>query len=94
VLAVDRRQHRTPASEYADCDLTKPEQITSLTNQIGADWNILAHVAGNGTGRAPNAAGNGSDVRGADCDGDAATVSVTGTGEARADRDGNALPVR
>jgi NAD(P)-dependent dehydrogenase (short-subunit alcohol dehydrogenase family) len=46
VLAVDRRQHRTPASEYVDCDLSKPEQISDLAHRIGGGWNILAHVAG------------------------------------------------
>jgi NAD(P)-dependent dehydrogenase (short-subunit alcohol dehydrogenase family) len=46
VLAVDRRQHQTPASEYVDCDLSKPEQISDLAHRIGGGWNILAHVAG------------------------------------------------
>ena len=46
VLAVDRRRHSTPASEYADCDLANPSEIAALLNGIGSDWDILAHVAG------------------------------------------------
>ena len=46
VLAVDRRRHRTPASEYGTCDLTHPDDIADLLNRIGSGWNVLAHVAG------------------------------------------------
>jgi NAD(P)-dependent dehydrogenase (short-subunit alcohol dehydrogenase family) len=46
VLAVDRRPHATPASEYADCDLARPEDIAGLLSRIGSGWNVLAHVAG------------------------------------------------
>jgi NAD(P)-dependent dehydrogenase (short-subunit alcohol dehydrogenase family) len=46
VLAVDRRQHDTPASEYADCDLSKPESISRFISSIGTGWDALAHVAG------------------------------------------------
>jgi NAD(P)-dependent dehydrogenase (short-subunit alcohol dehydrogenase family) len=46
VLAVDRRQHDTPASEYVCCDLAHPDEIADLLSQIGSGWHVLAHVAG------------------------------------------------
>jgi NAD(P)-dependent dehydrogenase (short-subunit alcohol dehydrogenase family) len=46
VLAVDRRRHNTPASDFADCDLSRPSEIRALLTQIGPDWDILAHIAG------------------------------------------------
>ena len=46
VLAIDRRQHRTPASEYETCDLAHPDDIADLLSRIGSGWNVLAHVAG------------------------------------------------
>jgi NAD(P)-dependent dehydrogenase (short-subunit alcohol dehydrogenase family) len=46
VLAVDRRRHRSPASEYAQCDLAHPDDIADLLSRIGSGWNLLAHVAG------------------------------------------------
>lgn len=36
VLPVDRRRHRTPASEYADCDLARPDDIAHLMSRIGS----------------------------------------------------------
>jgi NAD(P)-dependent dehydrogenase (short-subunit alcohol dehydrogenase family) len=46
VLAVDLCQHRTPASEYATCDLACPDEIAGLLRRIGSGWDVLAHVAG------------------------------------------------
>ena len=45
-LAVDRRRHDTPASDYADCDLANPSEIRALLDGIGSKWHILAHAAG------------------------------------------------
>jgi NAD(P)-dependent dehydrogenase (short-subunit alcohol dehydrogenase family) len=46
VLAVDVREHQTPASQYALCDLRDANSIRDLLDQIGAGWDMLAHVAG------------------------------------------------
>lgn len=46
VLAVDVRDHLTPASEYARCDLRDADSIKSLLESIGPGWDMLAHVAG------------------------------------------------
>ncbi|KUI09716.1 short-chain dehydrogenase [Mycolicibacterium acapulense] len=46
VLAVDVRDHRTPASESARCDLRDPAAIRGLLDSIGSDWDMVAHVAG------------------------------------------------
>jgi NAD(P)-dependent dehydrogenase (short-subunit alcohol dehydrogenase family) len=46
VLAVDVREHQTPASQYALCDLRDANSIRELLDQIGAGWDMLAHVAG------------------------------------------------
>ncbi|OBG24344.1 short-chain dehydrogenase [Mycolicibacterium celeriflavum] len=46
VLAVDRREQRTAASEYARCDLRDGDSIRDLLAGIGSGWDMLAHVAG------------------------------------------------
>jgi NAD(P)-dependent dehydrogenase (short-subunit alcohol dehydrogenase family) len=46
VLAVDVREHQTPASEYVQCDLRDAASIHALLGQIGSGWDMLAHVAG------------------------------------------------
>lgn len=46
VLAVDVRPHQTPASQQLQCDLRDADAITALLRQIGAGWDMLAHVAG------------------------------------------------
>ena len=46
VLAVDVREHQTPASECLQCDLRDAAAITALLGQIGSGWDVLAHVAG------------------------------------------------
>lgn len=46
VLAVDMRDHRTPASEYRQCDLRDAASISALLGGIGSGWDMLAHVAG------------------------------------------------
>ena len=46
VLAVDVREHQTPASEYAQCDLRDAAGISALLSRIGSGWDMLAHVAG------------------------------------------------
>ena len=46
VLAVDVRDHRTPATEYARCDVRDPADIRRLLDSMGAGWDMLAHVAG------------------------------------------------
>lgn len=46
VLAVDVREHRTPATEYARCDLRDADSIRRLLDGIGSGWDMLAHVAG------------------------------------------------
>src|SRR5689334_15885817 len=46
VLAVDVREHRTPAAEYMRCDLREAADIDALLGQIGSGWDMLAHVAG------------------------------------------------
>jgi NAD(P)-dependent dehydrogenase (short-subunit alcohol dehydrogenase family) len=54
VLAVDMRPNETPASQHLQCDLRDPASIRTLLDQIGAGWDMLAHVAGI-PGRAPAA---------------------------------------
>ena len=46
VLAVDVRPHRTPASQYIQCDLRDAASIKELLDQIESGWDMLAHVAG------------------------------------------------
>jgi len=46
VLAVDVREHQTPAAEYLQCDLRDAASINTLLGQIGSGWDMLAHVAG------------------------------------------------
>lgn len=46
VLAVDVREHDTPATEYARCDLRDAASIRELLAGIGSGWDMLAHVAG------------------------------------------------
>jgi NAD(P)-dependent dehydrogenase (short-subunit alcohol dehydrogenase family) len=46
VLAVDVREHQTPASECLQCDLRDGAAITALLGRIGSGWDMLAHVAG------------------------------------------------
>ncbi len=46
VLAVDVREHQTPASEYLHCDLRDAASINRLLGRIGSGWDMLAHVAG------------------------------------------------
>jgi NAD(P)-dependent dehydrogenase (short-subunit alcohol dehydrogenase family) len=46
VLAVDVREHQTPATEYVKCDLRDAASIHTLLAQIGSGWDMLAHVAG------------------------------------------------
>ncbi len=46
VLSVDVRPHSTPASQHACCDLRDATAIAALTDRIGPDWDLLAHVAG------------------------------------------------
>jgi NAD(P)-dependent dehydrogenase (short-subunit alcohol dehydrogenase family) len=46
VLAVDVREHQTPATEYVKCDLRDAASIDTLLAQIGSGWDMLAHVAG------------------------------------------------
>ena len=46
VLAVDVREHQTPATEYLQCDLRDAASINALLGQIGSGWDMLAHVAG------------------------------------------------
>jgi NAD(P)-dependent dehydrogenase (short-subunit alcohol dehydrogenase family) len=46
VLAVDVRDHQTPASEYAQCDLRDADSIRTLIEGLGSGWDMLAHVAG------------------------------------------------
>jgi len=46
VLAVDLRPNDTPAAAHARCDLRDPQSIAGLLDDVGADWDVLAHVAG------------------------------------------------
>ena len=46
VLAVDVRDHQTPASECQRCDLRDAASISDLLGRIGSGWDMLAHVAG------------------------------------------------
>jgi NAD(P)-dependent dehydrogenase (short-subunit alcohol dehydrogenase family) len=46
VLAVDVREHQSPATEYAQCDLRDGQSIREFVNQVGSGWDMLAHVAG------------------------------------------------
>jgi NAD(P)-dependent dehydrogenase (short-subunit alcohol dehydrogenase family) len=46
VLAVDVRDHQTPASEHLQCDLADADSIDALLGSIGSGWDMLAHVAG------------------------------------------------
>jgi NAD(P)-dependent dehydrogenase (short-subunit alcohol dehydrogenase family) len=46
VLAVDVREHQTPASRYLQCDLRDAASINALLAEIGSGWDMLAHVAG------------------------------------------------
>ncbi|OCB26375.1 short-chain dehydrogenase [Mycobacterium malmoense] len=46
VLAVDVRDHQTPATEYRHCDLRDPASISALLSQLDSGWDVLAHVAG------------------------------------------------
>jgi NAD(P)-dependent dehydrogenase (short-subunit alcohol dehydrogenase family) len=46
VLAVDVREHQTPASDHLQCDLRDPASINALLGRIGPGWDTLAHVAG------------------------------------------------
>src|SRR5690348_17264044 len=46
VLAVDVREHQTPATEYLQCDLRDAASVHALLGQIGSGWDLLAHVAG------------------------------------------------
>jgi NAD(P)-dependent dehydrogenase (short-subunit alcohol dehydrogenase family) len=46
VLAVDVREHQTPASGYLQCDLRDAASISSVLRQLGSGWDMLAHVAG------------------------------------------------
>ena len=46
VLAVDVREHNTPASDYVQCDPRDATSISALLDQIGSGWDKLAHVAG------------------------------------------------
>lgn len=46
VLAADLRPNDTPASEHLTCDLRDASSIKALLREIGAGWDVLAHVAG------------------------------------------------
>jgi NAD(P)-dependent dehydrogenase (short-subunit alcohol dehydrogenase family) len=46
VLAVDVRPNQTPASQHLQVDLRDPAAITALLTEMGAGWDLLAHVAG------------------------------------------------
>src|SRR5882762_402959 len=46
VLAVDVREHKTPASDYLQCDLRDAASISAVLGEIGSGWDMLAHVAG------------------------------------------------
>jgi NAD(P)-dependent dehydrogenase (short-subunit alcohol dehydrogenase family) len=46
VLAVDVREHQTPAALSLQCDLRDAASINALLGQIGSGWDMLAHVAG------------------------------------------------
>jgi NAD(P)-dependent dehydrogenase (short-subunit alcohol dehydrogenase family) len=46
VLAIDVRPNQTPASQHLQCDLRDADSIRALLDQIGAGWDMLAHVAG------------------------------------------------
>jgi NAD(P)-dependent dehydrogenase (short-subunit alcohol dehydrogenase family) len=46
VLAVDVREHQTPATEHVQCDLRDAASIKALLDEIGSGWDMLAHVAG------------------------------------------------
>jgi NAD(P)-dependent dehydrogenase (short-subunit alcohol dehydrogenase family) len=46
VLAVDVRPNDTAASQHLQCDLRDASSIRALLDQIGAGWDMLAHVAG------------------------------------------------
>lgn len=46
VVAVDARPRTLPVSEWFVCDLRDAGEITSTLAQIGAGWDVLAHVAG------------------------------------------------
>ncbi|MFI5507495.1 coniferyl-alcohol dehydrogenase [Mycobacterium sp. NPDC051804] len=46
VLAVDIREPQSPVSEYRQCDLRDADRIGALLADIGAGWDMLAHVAG------------------------------------------------
>jgi NAD(P)-dependent dehydrogenase (short-subunit alcohol dehydrogenase family) len=46
VLAVDVREHQTPASDYLQCDLRDAASIGATLGQLGSEWDMLAHVAG------------------------------------------------
>lgn len=55
VLAVDVREHQTPASDYLQCDLRDAASISATLGQLGSGWDMLAHVAGiPGTAPAPD----------------------------------------
>ncbi|MGV0837292.1 coniferyl-alcohol dehydrogenase [Mycolicibacterium thermoresistibile] len=46
VIAVDLRPNDTPAARHVQCDLRNPADISAALEDIGADWDLLAHVAG------------------------------------------------
>jgi NAD(P)-dependent dehydrogenase (short-subunit alcohol dehydrogenase family) len=46
VLAVDVREHKTPASHHLQCDLRDAASIRAVLGQLGSGWDMLAHVAG------------------------------------------------
>ena len=46
VLAVDIREHQTPASECRQCDLRDAADIDALLARSVPGWDMLAHVAG------------------------------------------------
>src|SRR2546425_12047339 len=46
VLAVDVREHQTPATEDVQCDLRDAASINALLGRIGSGWGMLAPVAG------------------------------------------------
>ncbi len=46
MLAVDVREHQTPASDCLQCDLRDAASIGATLGQLGLEWDMLAHVAG------------------------------------------------
>jgi NAD(P)-dependent dehydrogenase (short-subunit alcohol dehydrogenase family) len=46
VLAVDVREHQTPASDHLQCDLRDAASIDAALGRLGSGWDMLAHVAG------------------------------------------------